>query len=211
MPEHCIEYISIIEWKKHFDRAYDTDSIDDVSWICEEAKKRGEKYGIEGIDYKLTLGVIKNVIPAIASTNSIIAAETVLESIKLMTSFSKVLDNYFMYMGHQGIYSDHSKYEKKEDCDVCSKPKILSLNKDELLKDLLLRIKSSYNLSNPGLMFLGEYIYISSPEIIEEELRPRLNMTINELVEKQILPLQEENYTFEVLDKSSNFNLRMVL
>lgn len=138
MPEHCIEYIYLLKWKESFDRPVDKDSVDDVNWIYEQSLKRAESFGIQGVTYNLTLGVIKNVIPAIASTNAIIAASTCLEAIKILTDCSLVLDNYFMYMGHEGVYSAVTKYEKKEDCSCCSNHvKKRICNKNMKLKDFI--------------------------------------------------------------------------
>jgi ubiquitin-activating enzyme E1 C len=40
--------------------------------------------------------VVKNIIPAIASTNAIVAAACTLEALKTATLFAKGMDNYMM-------------------------------------------------------------------------------------------------------------------
>lgn len=51
---------------------------------------------------QLTQGVVKNIIPAIASTNAIVAASCALETLKLVTLASTGLNNYLMYVRMQG-------------------------------------------------------------------------------------------------------------
>lgn len=46
--------------------------------------------------YQLTQGVTKNIIPAIPSTNAIVAAACTLEALKILTDVSKRMDNYMM-------------------------------------------------------------------------------------------------------------------
>ena len=167
VPEHCIEYAFTIEWKKHFQKPVDKDSIEDVEWIYKTALERAKKFNIEGVTYNLTLGVIKNVIPAIASTNSLIAASTVMETIKIWTGFAKRLDNYFMYMGHEGLYSSTMQMDKLEKCKTCSKHvHDVEVKEDETWKNILERIiQASGIASNKEFYIFHDIDYIYRAEL----------------------------------------------
>lgn len=66
------------------------------SLVCRRALPRSAPACLQGVTYQLTQGVVKNIIPAIASTNAIISAACVLEALKTITMCSTGLRNYMM-------------------------------------------------------------------------------------------------------------------
>jgi NEDD8-activating enzyme E1 len=93
LPEHCIEWASVLEWPRvqggksermtslwsrvpdhtWLDKKLDTDDPEHIGWLYNVASARAKEFKIEGVTWSLTQGVVKNIIPAIASTNAIIA------------------------------------------------------------------------------------------------------------------------------------------
>ena len=137
LPEHCIQYALVIEWEKHNNRAIDKDSPEDMQWICTKAQERAAQYGIEGVDYKKTMGVVKNIIPAVASTNALISAACVNECLKLLTGINKRMDNYMQYMGQTRLSVSCLPYQKRPDCLVCARTcQTLTVNKNEKVSGL---------------------------------------------------------------------------
>lgn len=203
LPEHCVEYISIVEWKKHYERAIDTDSIEDIKWVCDKAIERANKFEIKGVDLSLTLGVLKNIIPAIASTNALIAAETVLEAIKVLTGVSKILDNNFMYMGHEGVFSSHDKYERNENCYICRHPLIVKARKNDNIDYIIKSIITiNPDLESPLINRGFHTIYDSKNQQHTEE--GRLYWSLIDIKNKGYLDkvnfTEAENISFEIID-----------
>jgi len=60
---------------------------------------RAKEFNIEGVTPMLALGVTKNIIPAIASTNALIAAVTTNEVFKILSGCNPTLSNYMLYKG----------------------------------------------------------------------------------------------------------------
>lgn len=84
LPEHCIEWASVLEWPKvHGEKKMDTDDPEHIGWLYSVAAARAKEFKIEGVTWSLTQGVVKNIIPAIASTNAIIAG-ALIESLDIL-------------------------------------------------------------------------------------------------------------------------------
>ncbi|KAI9252136.1 hypothetical protein BY458DRAFT_582565 [Sporodiniella umbellata] len=133
LPEHCVEWASVLEWPRVWGtKKYDTDSPDDISWLYQQALERAKKFNITGVTYSLTQGVVKNIIPAIASTNAIIAAY------KLATFVAPHLNNYMMYTGDGGIYTYTFEHQKKAECPVCgNESKTAELDQSITVEELI--------------------------------------------------------------------------
>eukprot|EP00270_Netrium_digitus_P018010 TRINITY_DN6773_c0_g1_i1.p1 TRINITY_DN6773_c0_g1~~TRINITY_DN6773_c0_g1_i1.p1 ORF type:complete len:460 (-),score=121.14 TRINITY_DN6773_c0_g1_i1:120-1460(-) len=187
-PAHCIEYAHLIQWgKERPGETFDDDIVEHMQWMYKKALQRAELFGIQGVTYSLTQGVVKNIIPAIASTNAIIAAACSLEALKIATMCSIGMDNYMMYIGSHGVYSHTVAYEKDPNCAICSAGIPFSLKASTTLQqfiDLLLvdeRLKEK--IAKPSVSFHGCSLYMQAPAVLEEETRPNLQKALQQLMD----------------------------
>lgn len=192
LPEHCIEYVKIIQWPKEepfgAGESVDGDDSNHLSWIYEKACARAQLFGIEGVTYMLTKGVVKHIIPAVASTNAVIAGISILEVIKVLTGCYKAMNNYIMFNDSQGIYTYVFEAEKKDDCPACSsKPIDISFPIATKLQDVIefLRNDAQFQLTSPSLTTIlsekSKTLYMSNIPSLEEATRPNLEKTLAQL------------------------------
>lgn len=98
LPEHCIEWASVLQFPSAFpglnrltaDQKVDGDDPVHLKWIYNTALARAKEFNISGITYSLTQGVVKNIIPAIASTNAIVAGIISLIQLPVQTKPSRL-------------------------------------------------------------------------------------------------------------------------
>ncbi|KAK7467212.1 NEDD8 activating enzyme [Stygiomarasmius scandens] len=187
LPEHCIEWASVLEWPRvHGDKKMDTDDPDHISWLYNVAAKRAQEFKIEGVTWSLTQGVVKNIIPAIASTNAIIAAACCNEAFKIATSSAAYLNNYFMLIGTEGVYSYTFEHEKRDDCPVCGgEAQDMSISSEMTVEEFIemLTEKQDIQIKKPSLSTPAKQIYLQAPPQLEEATRPNLSKKVSELVE----------------------------
>lgn len=191
LPEHCIEYVKVIQWPKEnpFESVIDGDDPQHINWIYEKSSERAAQFGIQGVTYRLVQGVVKNIIPAVASTNASIAAICATEAFKLASSCSASLNNYMVLNVLEGIYTYTYEAERKEDCVACSQiPKEIVIKDSKFkLKDLieLLCNNSDLQMKNPGLTAnidgKNKTLYMQAVPSIEEKTRENLLKTLSEL------------------------------
>jgi len=159
-PQHCISWAMRFAWEDDNERKgkkIDGDDPAHIQWIYEKAFERAKECNISGVDYKLTQGVVKRIIPAIASTNAVIAAGCANEAFKIATNCSRHLQNWMMYNGGNGVYTNTTTYEKTEDCLICN------------LTGCTVAIDPEMTLNN-FVQFLiqdkDKFLYLTDPSII---------------------------------------------
>uniref|UniRef100_A0A915KI89 NEDD8-activating enzyme E1 catalytic subunit n=1 Tax=Romanomermis culicivorax TaxID=13658 RepID=A0A915KI89_ROMCU len=161
LPEHCVEYVRVLLWPKE------------------------QPFG--GLSYRLTQGVVKHIIPAVASTNAIIASSCALEAFKLVTNCALLINNYLNFQDAEQIFAGVVELGKREDCPVCSGKIIkLTFNENATLKNLIdyLVKEPNFQMKNPAISgFTPEFntLYVGNIPSIEEKTRPNLKKSLKEL------------------------------
>jgi len=198
LPEHCIEYVRMLLWDKEnpFSKEgddpvpIDGDDPQHITWILEKANERASQYNISGVTYRLTQGVIKHIIPAVASTNAVIAAAMSLEAFKVATSCASPLQNYMVFNQTESIYTYAYEAERNENCHACNQKKQpITMSVNAKLQDFidLLTTDQRYQMKSPGVTTINpetgrnKTLYMASVESIEKATRPNLKKTLKEL------------------------------
>jgi ubiquitin-activating enzyme E1 C len=188
-PEHCIEWAHIIAWEeeKPFSKI-DNDDPEHISWLYKKALTRAQQFKISGVTYSLTQGVVKNIIPAIASTNAIIAASCCNEAFKIATSTNPSLgmqENYMMYSGNDSIYTYTFKHERKDDCPVCGNlARNLEVDPNVTLGEFIesLAARPEAQLKKPSIRSEQKTLYMQSPESLRLKTVLNLEKKLGELL-----------------------------
>ncbi|EER29490.1 ThiF family protein [Coccidioides posadasii C735 delta SOWgp] len=185
-PQHCIEWAHQIAWgEKRKGEEFDGDDLEHVSWIYQTAVERAKQFSIPGVTFSMTQGVVKNIIPAIASTNAVIAAACTSEALKIATSCNPFLENYMMYAGEEGVYTYTFASEQKPDCPVCGNlAKKITVSPEATLQDFVdsLGDRAEAQLKSPSLRSEEKTLYQRFPPQLEEQTRPNLKRKLKELV-----------------------------
>ena len=190
LPEHCIVYAFTQQWDREYPFGpkvnFDADSPLHLKWVTDVASLRAASYDIKGVTYSLAMGVAKNIIPAVASTNAVVAAACANEAIKYLTFASQCVNSYMMYMGGSGVYNHTFEYERKEDCPVCRPKKTpMTFSAGTTLREFVDVLRAEpHRLKNPSLVSgSAGNLYLPHPRSLEEALRPNLDKKLGDLIE----------------------------
>ncbi|XP_041080419.1 NEDD8-activating enzyme E1 catalytic subunit isoform X2 [Polyodon spathula] len=192
LPEHCIEYVRILQWPKEnpFGEGVvlDGDDPEHIQWVFQKSLERAVQFKITGVTYRLTQGVVKRIIPAVASTNAVIAATCATEVFKIASSAYIPLNNYLVFNDVDGLYTYTFEAERKENCSACSQvPQKLQFSSSAKLQEVLdyLTENTSLQMKTPAITATvdgkNKTLYLQTVASIEERTRPNLSRTLKEL------------------------------
>jgi len=115
-----------------------------LTWLMERALERASKFNIKGVTYMMTMQVVKNIIPALASTNAVISAACVNEAWKILARSHPRMNSYFQYYGHSGVTCSTFPYQRNSECDHCSSPVTWKVKPTDTLQVFLDRVKTLF-------------------------------------------------------------------
>lgn len=157
------------------------------------------------------MGVIKNIIPAIASTNALVSAACVNECIKILTGCNYRLKNVSYNHGQTRMNIQQMQDLPKKDCLICSPKKEfkIAVSPTQTLQDFITDISSKLTLSNPTITFNNTYV-LCSPGFLGKGSEFKLQMTWENLVK---VGHHNNDWEYEMLDKSfaSSVKLRIIV
>ncbi|OJJ96540.1 hypothetical protein ASPACDRAFT_81224 [Aspergillus aculeatus ATCC 16872] len=201
-PQHCIEWAHQIAWQEQRkDDTFDSDDLEHIGWIYNAALERARQFQIPGVTFQMTQGVVKNIIPAIASTNAVIAAATTSEALKIATSCNPYLENYMMYAGEEGVYTYTFEAEKKPDCPVCGNlARAMTVDSNMTLEAFIeaLGERPEAQLKKPSMRTEEKTLYQRFPPQLEEQTRPNLKLKLSDLIaDGQEIAVSDPAYTID--------------
>uniref|UniRef100_A0A8C1GW73 NEDD8-activating enzyme E1C n=1 Tax=Cyprinus carpio TaxID=7962 RepID=A0A8C1GW73_CYPCA len=168
--------------------ALDGDDPKHIQWVYQKSLDRAAEFSITGVTYRLTQGVVKRIIPAVASTNAVIAAACATEVFKIATSAYVPLNNYMVFNDVDGLYTYTFEAERKENCSACSQvPQDLQFLPSAKLQEVLdyLTENASLQMKSPAITTTldgkNKTLYLQTVASIEERTRPNLSKTLKEL------------------------------
>uniref|UniRef100_G3P4G5 NEDD8-activating enzyme E1 catalytic subunit n=1 Tax=Gasterosteus aculeatus aculeatus TaxID=481459 RepID=G3P4G5_GASAC len=192
LPEHCVEYVRMLLWPKEMPFGdgvvLDGDDPEHIQWVYQRSLERAADFNITGVTYRLTQGVVKRIIPAVASTNAVIAAACATEVFKIASSAYIPLNNYMVFNDVDGLYTYTFEAERKENCSACSQvPLNLHFSPSSKLQEMLdhLTESASLQMKSPAITATVEgknkTLYLQSVASIEQRTRPNLSKTLKDL------------------------------
>jgi ubiquitin-activating enzyme E1 C len=186
-PEHCIEYAALIQWpREHDEQRLDTDDPAHIDWLLDAAQRRAAEFGIVGVTRQLTSGVVKHIVPAIASTNAVVAAACASEALKIATGAAPQLSNFMSFNGGESVYTYTFDYLRQDECLVCGRPQplVIALSRHAVVSDLVdaLAKEPALQLTQPSISAGSRTVYAATPAALQRMTASNLGLPLTEFV-----------------------------
>ena len=164
------------------DTPIDNDSPAHMRWIWERAGARAKRHNIPSPTYMQTVGWVKNIVPAIASTNALIAASCCNEAWKLVTFASQTMNNWHQYMGGTGVATYTYAYARDASCKVCQRVTLkVKTSRSMTLQQLRSLLESEHGIVDSSLRTSEKNLYMSTPPVLEKATCANLSLTLSQL------------------------------
>ncbi|SCU92368.1 LAMI_0E10000g1_1 [Lachancea mirantina] len=123
-PEHLIEYALMVQWPQTFpDVSFDYENPDHLHWLTEQSIDRAQSYAIDAsaLTPNFILGVIKNIVPSVVSTNAIIAGQCCIAMTRLLYDLYDFENspNFSIFNGEEGAFSHSYLHSRDPNCLIC--------------------------------------------------------------------------------------------
>lgn len=124
--EQCVEYAAYVKWPRLNDIEYDLDSEQNLLTLAEMAIDHARVHNVGGADLISTVfvkSVLDRVIPALSTTNSVIAGVSTIWIKQLLTGLALTSGtrNFVFYNGEQEAYLNSICIDRNPDCKLCGK------------------------------------------------------------------------------------------
>lgn len=116
--EHVIEYALTVQFPNA-----DLDNPNDVNKLLDLSRTRAHEFGIDQTDLTASylLGIAKNIIPSVSTTNAMIAAACCERATAIYYDLVDIetMDTFTIFNGSNGFFSHSFQYQRNPDCLVC--------------------------------------------------------------------------------------------
>lgn len=160
-PEHCVAWVMDVLWpKERPNEKLDGDNDEHLEYVVKNANIHAKKFNLGEVTPFMARGVIKGIIPAIASTQAYVASVCTTEAIKYLTGMAPNGSNIQM-SGNNGTNVINISINRVETCPVCSRKPIptFEIESTATIQDLIDSITKKLDIPNPRLIAGSSIVY----------------------------------------------------
>jgi ubiquitin-like 1-activating enzyme E1 B len=182
---------------------FDKENNDIINFIFSASNLRAQSFGISTNTRFKIKEIAGNIVPAIASTNAIVASMQTIEAIKVLMKRNDLLKNLHYNKSKEIKSSTAANEERNPDCIVCSKQE----------NHIFLKI----NLGANSLKFLVEDICIKELSIIQPVICLEKNIIFDpteeeqENLDLQLDSLINNNSILTISDENSDKKMKIII